>query len=600
MSSMRLAAFAGFVLMAALLAQGGDPVPDVDVTVEQVPGAGVFLEIPNGAPFDRLVLSGPRSFLAGLEPDRLPTGWALSREGRTVVLSGPAVAQPTRLRLRAGGDRLERGSVDWEVSLAGRSLARRKNVVPRTVPPRAVRNSLQGVVVLPEQVSPGEAVALRPLPGADLPPGRFVLSGIVTETLSDAQLATAGRGLPNEAKPPQRGFTLRPPAGTSCLELAPLAAALLGGGQDGGCPECKSYYESRSNTARQEVSVRAPSPTESGAVLSGWEVESFRPLGDETPSAGSRPRKALYRTAPTTAGFSIDEKGVKVWELPSAAGEPFRLGVRTATPAGARPRSTWVPFAVSRSGDGCLFTPRESDLYDLARTSDSAGDPDTEPLQVAAVPADARVGTALALQYLDVFGDLVLDVPAAEGTAIVEPAPEQQPCVRAATAYAQAEDTVCVCGHFPSAAAQAGLWLDERSAGAPQSASTRSIQLAFPAHATSLGRHVWSGNPEAGFAATCRAETQRVEIRGELNQERLLSGQSTPMRLTVVGTVDRVPLRIRNLSPEIIEIEGGLDQTLESSGGSPNSLTRTVRGLGRGAFNVEFQLAVDRCPCEGG
>ncbi len=63
------------------------------------------------------------------------------------------------------------------------------------------------------------------------------------------------------------------------------------------------------------------------------------------------------------------------------------------------------------------------------------------------------------------------------------------------------------------------------------------------------------------------------------------------------GTTDKVPLRIRNLTPGIVNIDGGADQTAESSGGSPNTVTRSVQGLVRGDFKIEWSLATDRCPC---
>lgn len=88
-----------------------------------------------------------------------------------------------------------------------------------------------------------------------------------------------------------------------------------------------------------------------------------------------------------------------------------------------------------------------------------------------------------------------------------------------------------------------------------------------------------------------------VQIAGELDSQRLFSGQSTPMRLSVAGTTEKVPIRIRNLSPAIVSIDGGPEQTVESTGGTPNTVTRSVQGLVRGDFNIEWSLATDRCPC---
>ena len=113
------------------------------------------------------------------------------------------------------------------------------------------------------------------------------------------------------------------------------------------------------------------------------------------------------------------------------------------------------------------------------------------------------------------------------------------------------------------------------------------------------GRYFLSGPAEAGFAPSCRAITQLIEIQGTLDSNRLLRGETTPMRLSIVGTADSVPLRIRNLSPAIISIEGGDEQTASSSGGGTNVVERQVRAIQRGSFNVEWVPATPQCPCAG-
>ncbi len=40
-----------------------------------------------------------------------------------------------------------------------------------------------------------------------------------------------------------------------------------------------------------------------------------------------------------------------------------------------------------------------------------------------------------------------------------------------------------------------------------------------------------------------------------------------------------------------------ISQGGESSGGGANTITRSVRGLTRGNFNVEWTLATPACPC---
>jgi hypothetical protein len=651
-------------------ARAGEPIPDVDVILEQIPG-GVVVEVPNGAPFDRLELGGSKAFLAGLQPERLPSGWSMTREGKNVVLSGPARSTPTRLRLQASAERPK--SVDWDVSLAGKSLASKKGVVPRGVPPFAVKGSLQGLVVMPEEVSPGEPIAMRPLPGAELPAGgRFVLSGVVTEELPEdpgslfAVINTTRSNIKSAATlvAPAGGIDLEGPSGAGCADLAPLAAVLVAGGTtDESCPNCKSFFESRSNTAKRGAPAKVrpftATTTDMDATLRKsffesrsntargatkpltWEVTDLAPgsLSDARSSRHDAAMNAVRNlkfafevTGIATgdeeaAGFAIDEKGVKLWQVAPPGAAAFAIALRKALPMrqdddgkpGDDSAARWVALTANAIESGCRFTRRSPDLYDLARMQQKprddrpAGKPAKPaaatpaeqppgPLQVARIPDDLPPGAALSLQYIDRFGDVWLDVPAVPGTRVVAPspveAPAPRPCLRTATRHAQSEDTVCVCGDFPAPESQLGIWIDGRSAGDPVAISSRSITFRLPPHALGPGAHRWSGDPQAGFGASCVAETQVIFIRGEIDSQRLLRGESTPMRLTVSGTQDSVPIRIRNLTPAIITIDGGEEQTIESTGGAENTVTRSVRGTTRGNFNVAWTLAGDRCPCE--
>ncbi len=301
MSPLRSVAVASFLLAVLIVAspargKTGDPLPDVDVSIGKKPSGVVLIEVPNGAPFDSLTLKGSKDFIGSLEVERLPPGWSMTRDGKSVTFSGPAVSGPTRLKLHT--ERTVDRTVDWDVSLAGHSLARQKNIVPRTFDPAPVKNSLQGVVVMPEQVSPGEAIALQPLPGANLPPGHFVLSGVVTEPLTEEEVATAKNGL-DTARPPRGGFVLAGPTGTSCRELLPVAAALVAGGSTDGCAYCKSFYESRSNTAN-----RSPG---TAALVGGVPPEAtFKSFYESRSNTANRAPRTTVAVAPgpTNAGIS--------------------------------------------------------------------------------------------------------------------------------------------------------------------------------------------------------------------------------------------------------------------------------------------------------
>jgi hypothetical protein len=111
------------------------------------------------------------------------------------------------------------------------------------------------------------------------------------------------------------------------------------------------------------------------------------------------------------------------------------------------------------------------------------------------------------------------------------------------------------------------------------------------------GEHVFTGDAAASFPATDRAATLVLQVGGEIDSSKLQRLETTPMRLWVVGTEEPLDLRVRNLTSAIISIEGGEDQTIRTSGGARNMLERTVRGISPGAFNINYELAGESCPC---
>jgi hypothetical protein len=218
------------------------------------------------------------------------------------------------------------------------------------------------------------------------------------------------------------------------------------------------------------------------------------------------------------------------------------------------------------------------------------------------LPVDLRPGDRLALRYVDRLGNVVVDVPAVPDVEVVAPLPDaapRTPRITAASRLAVAGQLACVCGSFPAPAAWEGVLLDGAAAPPPVSASSRMVWVHLPA-GTPPGEHVWSGAEAAGFPAADRAGTLVVQVSGELDSGKLQRLETTPVRLRVEGTERPIELRLRNLTPSIITIEGGPDQTIRTSGGPRNQLERTVRGIAPGAFNINYELAGQRCPCGGG
>ena len=69
------------------------------------------------------------------------------------------------------------------------------------------------------------------------------------------------------------------------------------------------------------------------------------------------------------------------------------------------------------------------------------------------------------------------------------------------------------------------------------------------------------------------------------------------MRLAVEGTERPVSVRLTNATPEVISLEGGDEQVVTTSGGADNRVVRTVRAVGRGDFDLRWELDLPSCPC---
>ena len=103
----------------------------------------------------------------------------------------------------------------------------------------------------------------------------------------------------------------------------------------------------------------------------------------------------------------------------------------------------------------------------------------------------------------------------------------------------------------------------------------------------------------AGFEPGEGPQIAVLALEGSIDLELLHSGQSTPMRIRIVGTEDRLELRLTNTTPQIISIEGGDEGLVWTSGGADNIVERTVRGLQPGPFNITLrgrQRYVSVCP----
>lgn len=168
--------------------------------------------------------------------------------------------------------------------------------------------------------------------------------------------------------------------------------------------------------------------------------------------------------------------------------------------------------------------------------------------------------------------------------------------IQGAQRYVFVDQTACVCGHFPDEKSRRGLLLGGVPVGEPSTASRSMVEFRVP-EGISPGLHAVTGSPTAGFETVDGPQIAVLGLEGSIDLELLHSGQSTPMRIRIAGTEDRLELRLINTTPQIISIEGGDEGLVWTSGGADNTVERTVRGLRPGDFNIAYEVANDACPC---
>jgi hypothetical protein len=699
---------AAAVLLSASTAFAGDPIPDVDVILEQIPGGELMrIEETTGHRFDRVEFEDlPREFVRAMDGAPLPAGWELRKEGRRVWLEGPPPGRPVRLKVRIGD--VERPKkMSYEVSLEGRRLLGERRQPVKTVVRQEVFGSLQGIVEMPTQVEPGGPLRITSLDPSALPAGgTWTLSGTVTaeeegrddagglalvvpaehaervpdRALEDVAAALAGRGTPEgtwEVVPLGEGG---PPADPEpevwalARTTAPRQAVTRSGASAGGVDRARRDQERDDRDVAEKP--KAPGISGQGSVVSQAAkmrhdaamaaIRNIKAIA--SPAGGDGGGRGVFVVRPAAAGDREAAAALLVvtgfvhdgedapHEEPPAPGDEAALrlfGCKSSQQSRRCCRKAGGGWLEDEEMGGFCFErlePVRVYLEPIPLEADAPRDPGagrkvrsfevrgpeasggeqwmaivnttrshlkTRPASAAAVeavaggdgaavfaslPIDLHPGDRLALRYVDRFGDVVVDVPAVPDVEVVAPLPDaapRTPRITGASQHAVAGQLACVCGSFPAPEAWAGVLLDGAAAPAPVSASSRMVWVQLPPD-TAPGEHLWSGAPAAGFPPADRAGTLVLQVSGELDSSKLQRLETTPVRLRVEGTERPIELRLRNLTPSIITIEGGPDQTIRTSGGPRNQLERTVRGIAPGAFNINYELAGQKCSCGGG
>jgi hypothetical protein len=202
------------------------------------------------------------------------------------------------------------------------------------------------------------------------------------------------------------------------------------------------------------------------------------------------------------------------------------------------------------------------------------------------ITAFPEMGAFTSARYTDPWGEVTVDAPVTMTPA--SPAAGAR-VLSSASSLTFAGQAACVSGRFPTFNDAYGLLLDGKTELQPWGASSTTIMLGIPDN-TPAGPHT-IGTPDGSSKVTVGVLT----VEGSLDQNKLWRGESTTMRLRVVGTDRQFPLAVLNRTPDVIGIDGGVRQLVTTPGGSDNAVTRSVTGIHRGNFTIVYSVNAAGC-----
>lgn len=194
------------------------------------------------------------------------------------------------------------------------------------------------------------------------------------------------------------------------------------------------------------------------------------------------------------------------------------------------------------------------------------------------------MGSFTRARYTDPWGETVVDAP----LSITPASPTSgSRALTSASSLAFAGQSACVSGRFPKFDDAYGLLLDGKTELQPWGVSPTTVMVGIP-DKTAAGPHTISdGVSKIGLTV--------LTVEGSLDQNKLWRGESTTMRLRVLGTDRQFPLAVLNRTPGVISIDGGVRQVVTTPGGADNAVTRSVTGIHRGDFTIVYSVNTAGC-----
>ncbi len=240
------------------------------------------------------------------------------------------------------------------------------------------------------------------------------------------------------------------------------------------------------------------------------------------------------------------------------------------------------------------------------------GYPDGRIVAIPSIPG-LKDGAKLVFEFENRFGERLVDGEA--DTKVLDGVTDKRlgsrPSLISCTPKVFVGNKVCVCGYFPSDFSRSQLLLDGKPIGSPVAGSTDMVVI--DSKGLAPGRHVitWDldrfQSPKSpAYIEMPPLDKEKVEfvvleVKGTIDQNKLFTGQGTDLRLEIIGSEEQLSIELKNETPDIIELEGGPIQVVQTTVGAlgANTIVKHVTGIKRGPFSITYKLTLPPCPCTG-
>lgn len=164
--------------------------------------------------------------------------------------------------------------------------------------------------------------------------------------------------------------------------------------------------------------------------------------------------------------------------------------------------------------------------------------------------------------------------------------------VASCPARAQAGAPLCLCGSYPAGLGVGGAArIDGRPGGEVTSATPGLVAVRLPEN-LAPGRHRVSLPGQGGG---CDVEVLGLETS---YKEHLKQGRATYLLMDILGSREKLRLRVSSSNPRVVRIKGGNDQVVTTSGGRRNRARVRVKAVGDGQAGLDIAiLDLPPCPC---